>query len=138
MENRVRTDKGRRLRRRRKVDTKPELLLRRALHVAGARFRLHRRLEPCCTPNIVLLGRRLALLVDGDYWHSCSVHRRTARFSGPNAALWPKMLHIERGTRSTATAESLRWRAFAPQSSLSGRAYTKLPKQLFHMKERHS
>jgi DNA mismatch endonuclease, patch repair protein len=55
------TEQGRHLRGRRKVDTKPELLLRRALHAAGVRFRLHRNLGHGYTPDIVLPGRRISL-----------------------------------------------------------------------------
>jgi DNA mismatch endonuclease (patch repair protein) len=70
----VATTEGRHLSGRRAKDTEPELLLRRALHAAGARFRLHRRLAKGCTPDLVLLGRRIAVFVDGDFWHGCPVH----------------------------------------------------------------
>jgi DNA mismatch endonuclease (patch repair protein) len=60
----VSTDAAARLRGRKQRETEPELLLRRALHAAGARFRLHRRLAPGCTPDLVLPGRRLAVWVD--------------------------------------------------------------------------
>lgn len=107
----VSTQQGQHLRRRRKVDTEPELLLRSALHSAGARFRLHRRLAPGCTPDIVLPGRRLAVFVDGDYWHSCPVHGRAAPFTGPNAALWEDKMrrNRERDARSTEIAQNLGW-----------------------------
>lgn len=112
MESWVSTEKSRHLRGRRKVHTAPELLLRRALHAAGARFRLHRRLARGCTPDIVFPGRRIAVFVDGDYWHSCPVHGRRTPFTGPNAALWEqKMLrNKERDVRSTAIAEELGWK----------------------------
>jgi len=107
----VSTEQGRHLRRRKKADTEPELLLRKALHAAGARFRLHRRLAPGCTPDIVLPGRRIAVFVDGDYWHSCPAHGRTAPFCGPNAALWEEKMrrNKERDVRSTQIAEDLGW-----------------------------
>src|SRR5262245_61505740 len=88
----VSTGAGRHLRARRKTDTVPEVLLRRALHALGGRFRLHRQLEPGCTPDLVLPSRRIAVFVDGDYWHSCPVHGRKAPFTGPNAALWADKL----------------------------------------------
>src|SRR6478672_1818446 len=49
-------------------DTAPEKLLRRALRKAGLRFR------SCDTklpgkPDFVLSARRLAIFVDGDFWH---------------------------------------------------------------------
>ena len=111
MERRVSTEQGRHLARRRKIHTEPELLLRKALHAAGARFRLHRRLAPGCTPDIVLPGRRLAVFVDGDYWHSCPLHGRTAPFRGPNADLWEEKMrrNKERDKRSTQIAEDLGW-----------------------------
>lgn len=107
----VSTRQGQHLRRRRKIHTEPELLLRRALHAAGARFRLHRRLAHGCTPDIVLPGRRLAVFVDGDYWHSCPVHGRTTPFTGPNAALWEDKMrrNRERDAHATQTAQSLGW-----------------------------
>jgi DNA mismatch endonuclease (patch repair protein) len=49
-------------------NTAPELAVRGILHRLGARFRLHRRDLPG-TPDIVLPGRRLALLVHGCFWH---------------------------------------------------------------------
>lgn len=107
----VSTAEGRHLHRRRKKDTVPEVLLRRALHAAGARFRLHRRLAPSCTPDIVLPGRHLAVFVDGDYWHSCPRHGRATPFTGPNADLWEEKLRRtrERDRQSTVAAQELGW-----------------------------
>lgn len=52
----------------RSKDTKPEMLVRRALHGLGYRFRLHRRYLPG-KPDIVLPGHGLAILVHGCFWH---------------------------------------------------------------------
>lgn len=49
-------------------DTKPEMLVRRSLHAAGYRFRLHRRDLPGA-PDIVLPGRKIAIFVHGCFWH---------------------------------------------------------------------
>lgn len=105
------TYSGRHLAGRPKAHTEPELLLRRALHALGARFRLHRKLAKGCTPDILLPGRRLAIFVDGDYWHSCPVHGRKTPFTGPNAELWERKMtrNKERDRRSTAVAQSLGW-----------------------------
>lgn len=105
------TDVGRHLRGRRRLDTQPEIDLRRALHAAGARFRLHRTIARGCTPDIVLPGRRIAVFVDGDYWHSCPVHGRRSPFTGPNADLWEEKMHRnrERDARSTAIAIAAGW-----------------------------
>lgn len=52
----------------RNKDSKAELALRRALHAAGVRYRLH---APDVTgrPDIVIRSRRIAVFVDGDLWH---------------------------------------------------------------------
>lgn len=49
-------------------DTEPELLVRRALHRNGYRFRLHRSDLPG-KPDIVLPSRRVVVLVHGCFWH---------------------------------------------------------------------
>lgn len=51
----------------RSKDTEPELLLRRALHARGLRYRLHPALPG--RPDIVFSRARLAVFVDGDFWH---------------------------------------------------------------------
>lgn len=49
-------------------DTKPELRVRRLLHAAGLRFRLHDHRLPG-TPDLVFPSRRIALFVHGCFWH---------------------------------------------------------------------
>jgi len=49
-------------------DTQPELLLRRALHRRGLRYRLHDRQLPG-RPDLVFVSARVAVFVDGDFWH---------------------------------------------------------------------
>lgn len=49
-------------------NTKPELLLRLALHRLGYRYRLHRRDLPG-RPDIVFPSRRRAIFVHGCFWH---------------------------------------------------------------------
>jgi DNA mismatch endonuclease, patch repair protein len=49
-------------------DTKPELRVRRFLHAAGLRFRLHRRLEGA-RPDLVFASRRTVVFVHGCIWH---------------------------------------------------------------------
>lgn len=49
-------------------NTKPELVLRRALHALGYRYRLHRRDLPG-KPDIVFPSRRKAIFVHGCFWH---------------------------------------------------------------------
>jgi DNA mismatch endonuclease, patch repair protein len=105
------TERGRHLAGRPKRDTEPELLLRKALHALGVRFRLHRPLARGCTPDIILPSRKLAIFVDGDYWHDCPAHGRRTPFTGPNAALWEEKMrrNRERDERSTVLAQELGW-----------------------------
>ncbi|GAB3052874.1 very short patch repair endonuclease [Intrasporangium mesophilum] len=107
----VSTKAGAHLAGRRKESTTPEVLLRRAVHAAGGRFRLHRRLAKGCTPDFVLPGRHLAVFVDGCFWHGCPEHGRKTPWTGPNADLWTAKMrrNEERDQRATALAEQLGW-----------------------------
>lgn len=49
-------------------DTKPEWRVRRALHAAGLRYRLHARGLPG-RPDIVFGKLRIAIFVHGCFWH---------------------------------------------------------------------
>jgi DNA mismatch endonuclease (patch repair protein) len=49
-------------------DTKPELLIRKALHARGYRYRLHDKKLPG-TPDLSFPGRRKAVFVHGCFWH---------------------------------------------------------------------
>jgi DNA mismatch endonuclease, patch repair protein len=106
----VSTKAGAHLRGRRKQDTAPELLLRSVLHAQGLRFRLHRRITTGCTPDIVLPRFRVAVFVDGCFWHGCPTHGRSS-FSGPNTDLWTEKMrrNKERDKRSTQLATDAGW-----------------------------
>jgi DNA mismatch endonuclease (patch repair protein) len=49
-------------------NTRPEMVVRRAAHRLGLRYRLHRRDLPG-SPDLVFPRRRIALFVHGCYWH---------------------------------------------------------------------
>lgn len=57
-----------RMRRIRKTDSKPEMIVRHMLHRMGYRYRLHDRSLPG-TPDIVLPRHRKVVLVHGCFWH---------------------------------------------------------------------
>lgn len=65
-----------RLSRQRQKDTVPELALRRALHSMGYRFRVHVSPVPGLrrTADIVFPSERVAVFVDGCFWHCCPQH----------------------------------------------------------------
>lgn len=62
----------------RRTDTKPELALRRALHGRGYRYRKDYRLDLAngarVRPDIAFTARRVAVFVDGCFWHVCPEH----------------------------------------------------------------
>jgi DNA mismatch endonuclease, patch repair protein len=67
-------------------DTRPEKALRSELHRRGLRFRLHRRISPARTwADIVFPRQRVAIFVDGCFWHRCPDHFRP---SIKNSAYW--------------------------------------------------
>lgn len=49
-------------------NSKPELILRKALWARNVRFRLHDKSLPG-TPDIVIKKYKLAIFVDGEFWH---------------------------------------------------------------------
>lgn len=103
----VPTAAGAHLRGRPKSGTHPELALRRALRQLGVGYRVQHRIARGCTPDVAMLGPRVAVFVDGCFWHGCPRHGRTS-FSGPNARLWVEKLarNRERDARSTQLAEA--------------------------------
>jgi len=52
-------------------DTQPEIRLRRALSAAGYSYRTNYR-KVAGTPDVVMLREKLAIFVDGDFWHGRS------------------------------------------------------------------
>ena len=56
------------MRRIRSRDTKPELALRRELYRRGLRYRVDYSRVPG-RPDLALVGRKLAIFVDGEFWH---------------------------------------------------------------------
>ena len=54
-------------------DSGPEILLRRELHSLGLRFRIQYRGIPG-TPDIAFTRARIAVFVDGCFWHQCPEH----------------------------------------------------------------
>lgn len=70
----------------RSKNTKPELLLRRALHALGYRYRIHDRVLPG-KPDLVFAGRRKVIFVNGCFWHGhdCPVGSRLPK---TNTEFW--------------------------------------------------
>ena len=91
-------------------DTLPELLVRRALHARGLRFRVDLRPEAelRTRADIVFTRRRIAVYIDGCFWHGCPQHGTSPK---ANADYWaPKLArNIERDRESTVALEARGW-----------------------------
>ncbi|ORB66670.1 very short patch repair endonuclease [Mycolicibacterium tusciae] len=61
--------------------TGTELALRRALHHIGLRFRVQDRSLPG-RPDVVLTRARIAVFVDGCFWHKCPLHGTAPKNNG--------------------------------------------------------
>jgi len=87
-------------------NTGPELLLRKALWADGLRFRLKSSLLG--RPDIVFLGKRLAIFVDGCFWHGCPHHGVRPK---TNRDFWRKKLsaNISRDARVTERLRADGW-----------------------------
>lgn len=88
-------------------DTKPELLLRRSLWAHGLRYRKSYRVEGVRV-DIAFPGRKLAIFVDGCFWHGCPDHYREPP---RNKEYWqPKVeRNRARDLRNTKALESAGW-----------------------------
>jgi DNA mismatch endonuclease (patch repair protein) len=74
----------RRMSRQRSRDTDPERALRSLLHRMGLRFRVHRRPVPGVRreADVVFVAARVAVFVDGCFWHRCPDHATSPRNNG--------------------------------------------------------
>lgn len=88
-------------------DTTPELELRSELHRRGLRYRLHHRELPG-EPDIALIRARIAVFVDGCFWHRCPEHGVLPK---SNAEWWRAKLerNVERDREKDAALTDLGW-----------------------------
>lgn len=77
--------------------------MRRALHRLGLRYRVHTQPLPGLrrTADIVFTRARVAVFIDGCFWHGCAQHGRRAH--DVNAWYWPEK--IERNRRRDADTD---------------------------------
>ena len=96
----------------RRKDTKPELALRSALHSIGCRFRKDYPIRTgggrLIRPDVVFTKRRIAIFIDGCFWHSCPIHGRQPT---SNAFYWSPKLegNAKRDREQTEALESVGW-----------------------------
>lgn len=91
-------------------DTKPELAVRRAVHARGLRYRVDR--SPVAgvrsRADLVFGPTRVAVYVDGCYWHGCPIH---ATIPKSNREWWEQKLaaNAARDKRATEALEDAGW-----------------------------
>ncbi|MDE0306166.1 MAG: very short patch repair endonuclease [Albidovulum sp.] len=92
------------------VDTKPEMLVRRAMHRLGYRFRIHRKDLPG-KPDIVLPRHNLVVFVHGCFWHQHS-GCKDGRMPSSNTEFWEQKFSANRARDAihTAALMELGWR----------------------------
>lgn len=97
---------SRRMARVRQRGTDVEIELRRALHALGLRYRLQVPLsrKPRRVADIVFIGARVAVFVDGCFWHGCPLH---ATWPKENAGFWRAKIESNRA-RDADTTRRLR------------------------------
>lgn len=92
-------------------DTAPELAVRRLLHAQGLRYRVDLRPEPTLRrrADIVFTKQRIAIFIDGCFWHGCPEHGRVA--FAHNQAYWPDKIqgNIERDRDTTMRLTEAGW-----------------------------
>jgi DNA mismatch endonuclease, patch repair protein len=88
-------------------DTKPELHLRRALWHSGLRYRL-KSATPAGRPDLVFPGPKVAVFVDGCFWHGCPDHYVRPR---SQEEFWADKLeaNVLRDRRQTLLLEEEGW-----------------------------
>lgn len=93
-------------------DTKPEILLRSYLHRRGLRFRKNLKGLPG-TPDIAFVGAKVAVFVDGDFWHGRELDEDMARgrFSA-NRDFWAAKLkrNVERDRQVDLALATQGWK----------------------------
>ncbi|MAU84676.1 MAG: very short patch repair protein [Gordonia sp.] len=96
--------------RQRNKDTDPETQVRRELHARGIRFRTDVKLEKDLRTraDIAWRGAKLAIFIDGCFWHGCPEH---ATRPAANADWWAHKLdqNIARDRRTDATLTERGW-----------------------------
>jgi DNA mismatch endonuclease (patch repair protein) len=89
-------------------DTTPERVLRSALWAAGFRYRVHHE-TPVGRPDVVFPTEKVAVFIDGCFWHGCPLHYVRPR---SREEFWSAKLteNLRRDRQQTMELEELGWR----------------------------
>lgn len=109
------------------ANTRPELQIRRALHAAGLRFRLHVRDLPG-KPDLVFPRYRAVVFVNGCFWHRHDCH--LFRWPATREDFWRAKIdrNVVNDTRAVLALLESGWRvATVWECALKGRTRADLP-----------
>jgi len=91
-------------------DTKPEMIIRKALFSEGYRYRLHRKDLPG-KPDIVFPSKKKVIFINGCFWHGHNCKK--AALPATNKSFWEKKLtgNKERDKRNLAKLKDIGWKS---------------------------
>jgi len=90
-------------------DTKPELLVRKALHARGFRYKLHDKNLPG-KPDLVFPKYKAVIQINGCFWHKHDCH--IFKWPKSKQEFWRNKIlgNVERDKRKLAEIEGMGWR----------------------------
>ncbi|MGY0536358.1 very short patch repair endonuclease [Nocardioides sp. YJ-D4] len=94
----------------RRRDTKPELAIRSLVHALGLRYRVDTRPVPDLNrrADLVFTRAKVAVMIDGCYWHGCPEHGTQAR---TNADYWSSKIarNVQRDVETNTLLKAAGW-----------------------------
>lgn len=82
-------------------NTKPEIIVRKLLWAQGIRYRIHNR-KVFGTPDISIKKQKLAIFIDGCFWHGCSNCYKAPK---TNSKFWKDKLEYNKHRRTIVRHE---------------------------------
>lgn len=108
-------------------DTRPEMVIRSALHRAGFRFRLQYKILPG-RPDLAFPRYRAVVFVHGCFWHGHNCH--LFRWPSTRGEFWREKIgrNLERDSQQTSALLDAGWRvAVVRECAIKGRTRLPLP-----------
>ena len=103
-------ESSRRMAKVRQKGTEAELALRRELHRSGLRYRINFEVlrKPRRVADIIFPGLKIAVFVDGCFWHGCPQH---ATWHKQNSEFWRQKIETNRARDADTDARlrALNW-----------------------------
>jgi DNA mismatch endonuclease (patch repair protein) len=115
-------------------NTRPEVALRKALWALGLRYRLHQKIAG--KPDVVFPGARVAVFVDGCFWHGCPIHGSKPK---TNSEFWNRKLasNAARDQRVAGILEMDGWKVVRVWEHEVDREVTKVAARIMCLVKRY-